>query len=53
MSASVAILEQKYFALPQQFELDDVTTTVWLKKGDFVEQSLVKKILQYLETEGK
>ena len=53
VNASVAVLEQKYFALPQRFELDNVTTTVWLKKGDFVEQSVVKKILQYLETEGK
>ena len=26
---------------------------VWLLKGAFVEQSVVKKILQYLETEGK
>ncbi len=53
VSASVAILEQKYQALPQRFELDGVVTTVWLKKGDFVEQSTVKKILNYLETEGK
>ncbi|MBR1825178.1 MAG: dihydrofolate reductase [Alphaproteobacteria bacterium] len=53
INASVSVLEQKYFALPQHFELDGVTTTVWLKKGDFVEQSVVKKILQYLETEGK
>ncbi len=53
VNRSVAVLEQKYFALPQTFELDGVVTTVWLKKGDFVEQSTVKKIMQYLETEGK
>lgn len=53
IDASIAVLEKKYFALPQQFELDNVITTVWLKKGDFVEQSVVKNILQYLETEGK
>ncbi len=53
IDASVAVLEKKYFALPQKFELDNVVTTVWLKKGDFVEQSVVKKILNYLETEGK
>lgn len=50
---SVAVLEQKYKPLPVSFELDNVTTTVWLLKGAFVEQSVVKKILQYLETEGK
>ena len=53
VSASVTILEQKYMALPQSYELDGVTTTVWLKKGDFVAQNVVKKILAYLETEGK
>lgn len=53
VNASVEVLEKKYFALPQQFELDGVTTTVWLKKDAFVEQEAVKKILQYLETEGK
>lgn len=53
VNKSVAVLEQKYTALPQRFELDGVVTTVWLKKGDFVEQSVVKEILAYLETEGK
>jgi hypothetical protein len=53
VSKSVEVLEKKYFALPQRFELDNVITTVWLKKGDFVDQSVVKSILQYLETEGK
>ena len=53
VSKSVEVLEQKYFALPQRFELDNVITTVWLKKGDFVEQSVVKNILIYLENEGK
>ena len=49
----VDVLEKKYFALPQKFELDDVITTVWLKKGSFVEQETVKKIVNYLEKEGK
>ena len=50
---SVAVLEQKYKPLPMSFELDNVTTKIWLLKDAFVEQSVVKKILQYLETEGK
>ncbi len=50
---SVKVLEQKYKPLPISFELDNVKTTIWLLKGAFVEQSVVKKILQYLETEGK
>ena len=53
INASVEILQQKYQPLPQQYELDGVTTTIWLKKHAFVEQAVVKKILTYLETEGK
>jgi hypothetical protein len=53
VNKSVEILEQKYSALPQRFELDGVVTTVWVKKDDFVNQAVVKKILNYLETEGK
>ena len=53
VNISVEVLQKKYFALPQTFELDNVITSVWLKKGDFVEQSVVKNILTYLETEGK
>ena len=50
---SNAILEQKYKPLPFHFELDNVTTIIWLLKGAFVEQSVVKKILQYLRFFGK
>lgn len=53
VSASVAVLEKEYTPLPQTFELDNVVTTVWLKRKSFVEQSVVKRILSYLETEGK
>jgi hypothetical protein len=53
VNRSVEVLEKKYYALPQTFELDNVVTTVWLKKGNFVEQSVVKKIISYLETETK
>ena len=52
VNKSVAILEQKYMPLPQRFMLDEVETTVWLKKGEFVDQAVVKEILNYLETEG-
>lgn len=50
---SVEIMRENYMQLPNAYELDNITTTIWLKKGDFVEQSLVKKIMDYLETEGK
>ncbi len=53
VSKCVDVLQNKYFKLSQVFVLDNVVTNIWLKKGDFVEQSIVKKILNYLETEGK
>lgn len=53
VAASVEVLEKMYLPLPQTFELDNVTTTVRLLRNAFVEQKTVKKILQYLETEGK
>lgn len=49
----VEVLNEKYWRLPQTYELDKVQTSVWLKKGEFVEQAVVKKIVKYLETEGK
>lgn len=51
VSASVKILEEKYFHLPSVFELDDVETSLWIKKGDFVDQNVIKMILNYLENE--
>lgn len=50
---SVTVLEKKYMPLSQHFEMDNVTTTVWLLKGAFVAQNVVKEILQYLEMEEK
>ena len=53
VSACVEILKQKYMPLEPSYELDNVKTTVWIKKGEFVDQSVVKAICKYLETEGK
>ena len=52
VSPSVEVLEKKYLPLLPNYELDNVKTTVWVKKGDFVNQSVVKAICKYLETEG-
>ena len=53
VSACIEVLEKEYTPLPQTFTLDNIITTVWLKKNAFVSQEAVKKILNYLETEGK
>jgi len=53
VAKSAEVLEKLYFPLPQRFSLDNVTTTVWLLRGAFIERSVVKRILQYLEMEGK
>ena len=53
VAACVEVLQQKYHRLPQTFELDNIVTAIWVKKGDFIPQAKIKKILDYMETEGK
>jgi len=53
VAACVEVLQQKYHRLPQTFELDNIVTAIWVKKGDFIPQATIKKILDYMETEGK
>ncbi|MBP5352828.1 MAG: dihydrofolate reductase [Alphaproteobacteria bacterium] len=53
VSRSVEVLERSYEALPKQYELDNVKTTVWVKKGASVNRSVIDSICNYLETEGK
>lgn len=51
VSASVQVLKEKFMPLPYTFDLDNVTTTIWVKKGEFVDQNVIKQILNYMETE--
>lgn len=42
---------KKYRKISADYELDNITTSVWVKKGDFVEQSVLKRIIKAIEEE--
>lgn len=45
----VNVLFEKYRQISSDYELDDVTTSVWIKKGEFVDQNVLKRIVQAIE----
>ena len=53
ISECIDILHKKYFKISVDYELDNITTTVWVKKGDFVEQSVLKRIINAIENNGE
>jgi len=46
----VDIMEKKYFKLTDDFDRDGVKAALWVKKGDFVEQSVLKRLRLLLES---
>lgn len=49
----INVLNEKYFRVSREYEEDDVVTTVWVKKGDFVDQSVIKHIFKAIENQGE
>lgn len=49
ISASIDIMNKKYRKISQDYILDDVVTSIWIKKGEFVEQSVLKRIVAAIE----
>lgn len=49
----ISEMNKKYHRITMPFELDDIITTVWVKKGDFVNQAVIKRILKAIETDGE
>ena len=45
----VETMRKKYFKITDDFEKDGVSAALWVKKGDFVEQSVLKRLLLLLE----
>ena len=43
-------MKQKYFKISNDYEKDGVRAALWVKKGDFVEQSVLKRLLLLLES---
>jgi dihydrofolate reductase len=50
ISDSVAVLEKSYRPISRGYSKDNVTATIWVRKGEFVEQSVLKRLLLILET---
>ena len=46
-------MNDKYFRISDEYELDNIITSVWVKKGDFVEQSVLKRIIYAIENKGE
>ena len=46
----IDVLNKKYIKIGSDYELDDVTTSLFVKKGEFVDQAVLKKLL--IEREG-
>lgn len=47
----IEIMRKNYRQISQEYELDNVITTVWIKKGAFVEQATLKHIIEAIEAE--
>lgn len=48
----IDILQKKYLKISPDYELDNIITTVWIKKGEFIEQSVLKRIIYAIEDKG-
>ncbi len=49
----IDVLQKKYLKISPDYELDNIITTVWIKKGEFVEQSVLKRIIYAIENNGE
>ena len=49
ISTCVDVLQRQYRQMSQDYELDNIITRVYVKKGDFVEQSVLKRIINAIE----
>ncbi len=47
----VEAMHKNYRKMSADYELDNVITSVWVKRGDFVEQSVLKRIIRAIEEE--
>lgn len=46
---SIAVLEQKYRKITPDYCVDDVAAAIWVRKGEFVEQSVLRRLVGILE----
>ncbi len=51
ITPSVEVMKAKYLKASADYERDGVVTSVYVRKGEFVEQSVLKHIIQAIEAE--
>lgn len=49
ITSCIEQMPKKYFKISSDYEQDGVTTSIYIKRGDFVEQSVLKRILGIIE----
>ena len=49
----IDVLKQRYIQTSQDYEEDNIITRVYVKRGDFVEQSVIKHIITAIENKGE
>lgn len=52
ITAAVEPLKDKYTQVSQDYLEDNITTRVFVKKGDFVDKNVIKHIIQQIENKG-
>lgn len=49
ITACISIMEKKYRQITPYYADGNVDSAIWIKKGEFVEQSVLKRIVQIIE----
>lgn len=52
ISSCIESMSKKYFKISSDYVQDNVTTTIYIKRGDFVEQSVLKRLLSIIESDN-
>lgn len=53
ITACVDLLKEKYTQISQDYMEDNIITRVYIKKGDFVDQSVLKHVIKAIENKGE
>lgn len=53
ISDSIAVMEKKYRQISNTYELDNVLTRIFVRKGEFVDQGVLKHLLNVIENQGQ
>lgn len=51
ITSCVEVMQKQYMQVFPDYELDNITTRVYIKKGGFVDQSVIRRIIKAIEEE--